>query len=198
MLSVAAAAFKRALLALAVGCSVTSLVLLLGASHSQWAVPAYLLLIPAGLLAALLGATGPHQYWLAAVINLMIYSAGTYLVLWSRQKRDSHPCMPKRVGVIDEILSQERTPAFTGASVVVSLLMLGFMLVTFARWHENLGFGALAVFPFYATVAFISVVTNVVFACAATARRESYAGRVAVVSALTCVFAAFAFAVFTH
>jgi hypothetical protein len=99
---------------------------------------------------------------------------------------------------MDEILSQERAPMFTGASLFVSLLIFAFMLVTFARWHENLGFGALAVIPFYVTVAFISVATNVVFGCVATARGESYAGRVAVVSALICVFAAFTFAFLTH
>jgi Na+-driven multidrug efflux pump len=197
MSSVAAAESKRAAIALAVGGAVTSLLRLLTnvADHS---LPAYLLIIPASFLAALLGGRGPHSGWLATIINMIIYSGGTYLVLWSRQKRQRRPRTQKRVGVIDEILSQERTPIFTGASLVASLLIFGLMLVTFARWHENLGFGGLAVFPFYATGAFIGVATNVVFGCIAIARDESYAGRVAVVSALICVLAAFALALLTH
>lgn len=193
MSSVASAECKRALVAIAVGCAVTSL-LWLPTSVTSQSLWAYLLRIPAYLLACLLGPNGPHAYWLGTIINLIIYSGGIYLVLWSRQKRRRRSRTQGRVGFIDEILSQERAPIFTGASVFVSLVIFGLMLITFARWHENLGFGTLAVLPLYATVAFISVATNVVFGCVATARGESYAARVAVVSASICVLAAFTFA----
>ena len=70
---------------------------------------------------------------------------------------------------------------------------MGFMLLTYARWHENLGFGAVGVPLFYAVVAFAGIAVNVVSGCVGGARGEAYAGRVAVVSALACVVAAAGF-----
>ena len=67
------------------------------------------------------------------------------------------------------------------------------MLLTYARWHDNLGFGALGMLSLYATLAVIGIAMDLIAGCVAVARGEFFAGRIALVSAGACVFAALVF-----
>ena len=192
-MSSATGVLRRALLALAVGGAVTSLQWLADniAAHSFWAYMVSLLLTPAALLAAVLG-IHLHRYSVA-LANVIIYGGGTYIILWSNKKRRLRPRVQKERGFIDEILTQERPPIFTGVSVAASFVVLGFMALFYARWHGNLQFASLGVPPIYALVALVGVAANIVFGSIAAARGELYSGRIAIASGCMCVLAAFGF-----
>jgi hypothetical protein len=201
MSSAVSAELKRLLLALAAACAIAPLSWLAGAvaSHFLWGMMAYFFLNPGLMLALVLNRSGTHRQAMTTAMNVVIYAGGTYLILRYRQKRSSRPPTQKqRLGFVEDILCQERTPVCTGVSVLASFLISAFMFLTFARWHENLGFAGLAVVAFYATAAFVGVLLNVILGCVGSARGESYAGGIAAGSGLVCVLAAIAFLLSTH